>query len=240
MAVREALARAARAGSPCRRPRRRARASPSVCARPTRTRLASRVPHDVAQQLARRREDQLLLRVACPSRAGRAAGRGPRGVAACWAMERSGRLEPRLLEHVRVQVEDRLAQLADASPRGRRRRGRAPGGSASSPASWSSCRAESRFWIAWSCSASASALALALLGLQRVREQARALLARAGRRARVRRAEQEREQDAGEPDPGQVAGLREDEARRLGLRRRRVGDRLHDVRGRRDERRGAR
>ena len=61
-------------------------------------------------------------------------------------------------------------------------------------------------------------LALALLGGERVREQARSFLGEAGDELRPP-GEQHREEHAGDADPGEEPGLRDDEAHRLGLRR---------------------
>ena len=85
-------------------------------------------------------------------------------------------------------------------------------------------------------------LALSLLGGERVREQARSGLGETGDELGPP-GEQHREEHAGDPDPGEEPGLRDDEAHRLGLPRggmnaclNHVGGRRHDDRGEGDRR----
>ena len=214
----------------------RARAWPRPRPAPTRTCVGLRVLGDVGQELAGGRERELLLRVAAGGSAGRGAGRGasaspPAGRSS--AARRRARPAP-----ARTGAGRRPPRAAA------RRSGPAPssarasaGWGSTSPASCRSWRAESRFWMAWSCSASASARRSRCSGLERVGEQGGALLGQPlhGRRAA---GQQQREQDAADADPGQVAGLREDEARRVGLAGGRVEGGLQDVRRRRHHGRG--
>ena len=79
---------------------------------------------------------------------------------------------------------------------------------------------------------------LALLRGQRLGEQPRAAR-RESRDELGAPREHQREDEAGEPDPGEEAGLCEDEPSRSRLVRRRVRERLADVGGRRHDRRDA-
>ena len=194
-----------------------------------------RVPNDVRQQLTGRREDELLLRMAGRVVQDRASAPGARDSR---PVGRSNGAPPRVRppRARRGGGRRRLRAAARPSRRARCRRGPARGARAVSPASSSSWRAESRFWIAWSWSASASAL----------RSRCSAASASESRRDRVlgepgdelrSPGEQHREEHAGDPDPGEVPGLRDDEAHRLGLRRGGMRARLDDVGGRRHDRR---
>ena len=80
-------------------------------------------------------------------------------------------------------------------------------------------------------------LALSLLGGERVRKQARPVLGEAGNELSSS-GEQHREDHAGDPDPGEIPGLRDDEAHRLGLPRGGMSARLNDVGGRRHDHSG--
>ena len=77
-------------------------------------------------------------------------------------------------------------------------------------------------------------LALPLLGLERVGEQPRAGLGEAGDELGPP-GEQHREEHAGDADPGEEPGLRDDEAHGLRLPRGGVERRLHDVGRRRHD-----
>ena len=181
------------------------------------------VPDDVRQELARGREDELLLRMTVLvvqielQLEARAARRllGDRA-------ER--RLEPGLLEHVRVEVEDGLAQLPDRL--GERGVGAVERGMRERLARLLELVARREQVLdRVVVQGLGERLALALLGLERVREQPRPRLGEPGDELGSAR-EQQREEDAGDADPGEEARLRDDEARRLRLPGGGVGDRL--------------
>ena len=173
-----------------------------------------RVAHDVRQELTGRREDELLLRMTrlvvkielqLQVRPGRRL-----------STERTQRrLESAFLEHVRVEVEDGLAQLSDRL--GERGVGAVQRGVRERLSRFLELVARreqildrvivERF---------GERLPLALLRGERVGKQPRPVLGEAGDELGSPR-EQHREEHAGDPDPGEISGLGEDEARRLGL-----------------------
>ena len=157
-----------------------------------------RVPSDVRQQLARRREDQLLLRMA-----GRVCRIEPQlqvRATCCLSADRAQRrLEPALLEHVRVQVEDRLAQLSNGL--GERVVGAVQSGVRERLARLLEFVARRQQVLdRVIVQRLGERLALALLGRERVREQARPLLGEPGNE-RSSSGEQHREQHAARPRP---------------------------------------
>ena len=167
----------------------------------------ARVPHDVLEQLARGREDELVA-------AGRRRGRAGRGGAGC-ALGRpppgdraQGRFEPRL-------------------PRGRtgggRRRPRElsrRGDSAASARASAGCESSRRpprarggrrrFWMAWSCRASASALR-SRCSASRASSGGASGSAASRHASSVRRSSRRQSSTHADADPGQVARLRDDE-----------------------------
>ena len=140
-------------------------------------------------------------------------------------------VEAGLLQHVRMEVEDGLAELPHGLGQRRVRPGERGVGQHLARLLQVVARGE-QVLDGVVVQRLGQRAALALLRLERVREQGGALLGQpldGGRAA----GQQQREQDAADADPGQVAGLREDEARRVGLAGGRVEGGLQDVRRRR-------
>ena len=195
-----------------------------------------RMPDDVREELTRRGEEQLLLRV--PPLAVELEVEPKVSAHRRLLGERAQRgLEARLLEDVRVQVEDGVAQLPDGVEQRRvgpfeRRMGLRLLRLLELVAN------REQVLDRMVVERLRERLALSLLGLERVREQARALVRQALDQLRAAR-EKQGKKDACDTDPREEPRLRDDEAD--GLRaaaRAGWSDGLDHVRRRRDDDRG--
>ena len=147
--------------------------------------------------------------------------------AACWAIERSARLEARLLEHVRVQLEHGLAQLRNrVDDRIVRPRDGRMGRLAAHVLEL--VAREEQVLDRMVVQRLRERPSLALLGLKRVGQQAGASVCQASDLLGSL-GEQRGEQHARHADPGEEAGLGRDETDRVRLVRRRMGECLDDV-----------